>query len=310
MDSNPSRPPVSTPVDIGMHKEDQQVTSSPTSLGSPVNKPIYSASFIIHFEYASRNNASAVSTAEADPRISTPSTDPHGRVDKTKSVSNGLESILTIPEIGTSIAAKTIKEIKFEAIKLKDLAKLVPNFKVDFKDLDSSEDDPIIVVDDSEKDEEEDKNEEIYSTINNETGDISASTPLSPRLKAQPSFPNVGQLNKILVKSLTAEFSKILSAHNFSSLLPSELKDLSSKFNELTEEVKGLKQQVASVQAKLKTMDALPSLLLNVTKALKKFAQVFDFALSKARDQGVPSAGQADNMPAEGEKNTNQATIS
>ncbi|GJW47887.1 hypothetical protein Tco_0079533 [Tanacetum coccineum] len=38
--------------------------------------------------------------------------------------------------------------------------------------------------------------------------------------------------------------------------------------------------------------------------------QVLDSASSKARDQSVPSLGQADTMPAEGEKNTNQATIS
>nr|GEW36362.1 hypothetical protein [Tanacetum cinerariifolium] len=38
--------------------------------------------------------------------------------------------------------------------------------------------------------------------------------------------------------------------------------------------------------------------------------EVLDYALSKAGDQSVPSADQADTMPAEGEKNTNQATIS
>ncbi|GJT35053.1 hypothetical protein Tco_0925472 [Tanacetum coccineum] len=67
---------------------------------------------------------------------------------------------------------------------------------------------------------------------------------------------------------------------------------------------------VASVQAKLKTLDALPDLLSHVTKALNKFAYVLDSAFSKAGDQSVPSAGQADTMPAKGEKNTNQATIS
>ncbi|GJX17609.1 reverse transcriptase domain-containing protein [Tanacetum coccineum] len=69
-------------------------------------------------------------------------------------------------------------------------------------------------------------------------------------------------------------------------------------------------KQVASVQAKLRTLDALLSLLLYVTQALNKFAQVLDSASSKARDQSVPLAGQADTIPAEGEKNTNQATIS
>ncbi|GJU30881.1 hypothetical protein Tco_1174470 [Tanacetum coccineum] len=33
MDSNPSRPPVSTPVDTGLHKEVQQAVGGPTSLG-------------------------------------------------------------------------------------------------------------------------------------------------------------------------------------------------------------------------------------------------------------------------------------
>ncbi|GJX42398.1 hypothetical protein Tco_0257388 [Tanacetum coccineum] len=70
MDSNPSQPPVSTPVNTGMHKEDQQATSDPSSLGvtseartNPqlssgmstfnLNEPIYSASFIIHFCHTS-----------------------------------------------------------------------------------------------------------------------------------------------------------------------------------------------------------------------------------------------------------------
>ncbi|GKA85020.1 hypothetical protein Tco_0806674 [Tanacetum coccineum] len=209
-----------------------------------------------------------------------------------------------------------------------------------------------------------DEEDEVYTTTNVETKDHQVQNPSSPAeaedalLKAQPTFPNVGQLNELLVKSLQTEFSKILSAHDFSSSLPTELKDLPSKFNEVNEEVKGLKKQVheleielpgdlkeiptkledftkivtsltsqvaelktlqwelpaeflslpvqvLSVQAKLKTLDALPGLLLNVTKALNKFAQVFDSALSKAGDQSVPLAGQADVMPAVGEKNTN-----
>ncbi|GJW51794.1 hypothetical protein Tco_0093145 [Tanacetum coccineum] len=84
-------------------------------------------------------------------------------------------------------------------------------------------------------------------------------------LKAQPLFPNVEQLNELLVES---------------------------------------------TQAKLKTLDALPSLLLNVIKALNKFAEVLESTSTKAGDQSVPSEGQADTMPAEREKDTNQATIS
>nr|GEV31486.1 hypothetical protein [Tanacetum cinerariifolium] len=170
VDSNPSQPPVSTPVDTGMHKKDQQATGGPTSLGV---------------------------------------------TNKIKCVSDGLETVLTTPETRTRIAAKTSEKIKFGAIKLEDLAKLVPNVKDDFKELDSLEDDPIIMVNDSEEDDEEEKNEEIHSTTNDETKDILASTPPSP------------------------------------SSLPTELKDLSSKLNELTEEVKGLKKQVHELKLKL-----------------------------------------------------------
>ncbi|GJW04903.1 hypothetical protein Tco_1563759 [Tanacetum coccineum] len=173
---------------------------------------------------------------------------------------------------------------------LEDLAKLVSNVKPSFKDLDSPKDNPIIVVDS-----DEDEEDEVYTTTNAE----------KLGLTTQPSFPNMGQLNELLVKSFQIEFSKILSAHDFSSSLPTELKDLPSKFNELTKEVKGLKKQVYELEIKL------PGDLKEIPTKLEEFTKtVTNSASSKARDQSVPSADQADTMPAEGEKNTNKATIS
>ncbi|GKF03526.1 hypothetical protein Tco_0030449, partial [Tanacetum coccineum] len=66
--------------------------------------------------------------------------------------------------------------------------------------------------------------------------------------------------------------------------------------------------------AELKSLQwELPTEFLSVpnqvTQALNMFAKVL-YASSKAGDQRVPSASQASTMPAEGEKNTNQATIS
>nr|GEY22974.1 hypothetical protein [Tanacetum cinerariifolium] len=61
MDSNPSQPPVSTPVDTKMHKEDQQATGGPTSL--EVTSKVRSNPQL----------SSVVSIAEADPRKSAPS---------------------------------------------------------------------------------------------------------------------------------------------------------------------------------------------------------------------------------------------
>ncbi|GJV77889.1 hypothetical protein Tco_1509473 [Tanacetum coccineum] len=302
MDSNLSQPLVSTPIDTGMHKEDRQATGGPTSLGvtseaianpqlssgmfaSNLNKPIYSASFIVHSESASGCDASADSTAEADLRLSAPSDFVPQKQDKTKSVSEGLETVLTQPITGKRVSSNTRQVEEEEAsntIKLEDLAKLVSHVQPSFKDLDSSEDDPVIVVDDSDEDEETEK-DEVYPTPNAKSENNSSqkhkleleknkAEAEATLLKAQPSFPNVEQLKELL---------------------------------EFPVEFLSLPAQVASVQAKLKTLDALPSLLLNVTQALNKFAQVLDFASSKAGDQSVPSAGQADTMPA-----TNQATIS
>ncbi|GJR07777.1 hypothetical protein Tco_0790429 [Tanacetum coccineum] len=280
MDSNPSQPPVSTPVDTGMHKEEQQATGGPTSLGitseARANPQL------------SRCDASADSTTKADPELSAPSDfipQQHGMNEGTKN--NSYDHLFT----GTDPHVLADKTKSFRAIKLENLAKLVPNVKVDFKDLDSLEDDPIIVVDDSEEDKEEDKNEEIHSTTNDETEYISASTSPSPR-----SIQLQELKNQVL-------------------LLQSQKHTLETKKTKVEAEITRLKAQpsfpnVASVQANLKTIDAILGLLLNVTKALNKFTQVLDSASIKAGDQGVPSAGQADTMPTEGEKNTNQATIS
>ncbi|GJU05271.1 hypothetical protein Tco_1121701 [Tanacetum coccineum] len=308
MDSNLSQPPVPTLVDTGMHKEDQQATSSPTSLGvtsearaNPqlssgmsafnLKEPIYSASFIIHSESASGNDASVASTAEVDPGNYAP--------------------IDFVPQQ---------------------------------QDLESPKDNPVIVVDDSDEDEDD----EVHATKNVETKDTLVPKSSSHRssqiqeltnqvlilqsqmhkleakknkaeaeaalLKAQTSFPNMEQLNKLLVKSLKSEFSMILSTYDFSSSLPTELKDLPSKFNDLTEEWElpseflVMPSQVKMVQAKLKTLDTLPSLLNKVTNALNHFAQAI--TSKKTRGDSVPSAGQAGTQPAEGEKNTNHAIIS
>ncbi|GKB04224.1 hypothetical protein Tco_0832367, partial [Tanacetum coccineum] len=62
--------------------------------------------------------------------------------------------------------------------------------------------------------------------------------------------------------------------------------------------------------AKLKPLNALPSFLNKVTEALNQFAQAIAYASKKIEDASVRSAGQAGTQPAEGEKNTNQATIS
>ncbi|GKF68038.1 hypothetical protein Tco_0197717, partial [Tanacetum coccineum] len=155
---------------------DQQATGGPTSLGvtseeraNPqlssgmlafnLNKSIYLASFIIHSEFASGNDASAVSTAKADP----------GNF---------------APRKGASSVARLIEEETSSTIKLEDLAKLVSHVQPSFKHLDSPEDDPVIVVDDSV----EDKDDEVHATKNVETKDTLVLNPHLPGLLKFKSY--------------------------------------------------------------------------------------------------------------------------
>ncbi|GJV36777.1 hypothetical protein Tco_1409254 [Tanacetum coccineum] len=216
MDSNPSQPSISTTIDPGMHKEDQ-------------------------------NDASAVSTAEANPEILLlvilysqqginegtkntsfdhlfAGTGPHVLAKQTKSITQPLTG-----KGASSIARQVEEEEASRIIKLEDLAKLVSNVQLSFKDLDSPEDDHVIIV---ESDAEEEDG--IHATEYVETEDTSVPKSSSPK---------------------------------------------SSLIQELTNQL--LKRHVASVQAKLKTLDALPDLLSHVTKALNKFAYVLDSASQK-----------------------------
>ncbi|GKC78046.1 hypothetical protein Tco_1128820 [Tanacetum coccineum] len=75
-------------------------------------------------------------------------------------------------------------------------------------------------------------------------------------LSSKPSFPNVAQLNELLWE-LLVEFLSVPT-------------------------------QVETVQAKLKTVDALPSLLNKVTQALNQFAQAIASTSKKTGDASVP----------------------
>nr|GEW78629.1 hypothetical protein [Tanacetum cinerariifolium] len=232
-------------------------------------------------------------------------TDPHVIANQTKSVCKVLKTVLTQPITGKGdgSVSSQIKEETSSIINLEDLAKLVSHMQPSFKDLDSPKDNLVIVVNDSDKDEDN----EVHATENVETEDTlsqkykmklekNKAEAEASLLKDHPSFPNVEQLKELLVKSLKTKFSNILSAHDFSSSLPTKLKDLPSKFNDLTEE------------AKLKTLNSLPNLLNKVTNALNQFDQAI--TSKKTRDGSVSSAGQPGTQPAEGKKNTIQATIS
>ncbi|GJZ70042.1 hypothetical protein Tco_0633592 [Tanacetum coccineum] len=209
-------------------------------------------------------------------------------------------------------------------IKLEDLQKLSVSNTTCFKDLDLPKDYPVIIVDESDEDEPNAKTKDTSLELEKNKAEAEAAL-----LKAQPSFLNVEQLNELLVKSLQTGFSKILSSHDFSSSLPTELKDLPSKIKELTEKRKGLKTQVRELEIELpKELKEIPTKLEDFTKTVtslksqvaelktlqwelpKEFISLLEKVESAQGDQSVPLAGQADIMHVEGEKDTNQATIS
>nr|GEY42711.1 hypothetical protein [Tanacetum cinerariifolium] len=255
LDINPSQPPASTLVDASMHKKNKQAT---------------------------RRNALVDFTVEADlgksaPHDSIPQqqgkdegtknytldhifagNEPNVLADKTKSVSKGLETVLTTLEIRKE--AKTIAK-QFDEIKLEDLLKLVQNVPTDFMDPESPKDDPINVVDESKK--EEDKDEGIHADSNVETKHTLVPKPPSPS-----SLP-------IELKELPSKFNELTKkvkglknhVHELEIKLPGDLKDIPPKLEEFTKTVTSAKQ-VETVLAKLKTLDALPSLLNKVTEAL------------------------------------------
>nr|GFA40132.1 hypothetical protein [Tanacetum cinerariifolium] len=144
------------------------------------------------------------------------------------------------------------------------------NNRTSFKDLDSPEDDHVIVVDDSDEDEED----EVHTTTNAETEDTSVPKSSSPsslptKLKDLPS--NFNEPNKE-VKRLKKQ------VHELEIELPEDLKEIPTKLEDFTKTITSLTSQVAelktlqwellveflslpvrvaSVQANLKTLDAL-----------------------------------------------------
>ncbi|GJU71367.1 hypothetical protein Tco_1262772 [Tanacetum coccineum] len=283
VDTNPSQPLVSTPVDTGMHKQDQQAAGGPTSLG-------------------------ATSEEAAHPQLS--------------SGCDASEDSIAEVHLGISATNDSIPQQQ-----------------------DSPKDEHIFVQDENTEEEEVDKYEDTHATSYEKTEDPSVPHPSSPKivqlieltnqvlllqslnkkleqqnnkaeaevalLTAQPSYPNVDQLSQLLLPEDLKEITNKLETFTSTvSNLTSQVAELKTLQWELSIELRALPSQVSSVHAKIKTLDALPSLPNKVTDTLNRFAHILENASPKAGDKSVPLAGQAGTSPAEREKNTNQATIS
>nr|GEW61358.1 hypothetical protein [Tanacetum cinerariifolium] len=206
------------------------------------NKPIYSVSIIIHFESALEHDVSAKSKVIAGFSLSAPKDSISQTIGKGASdIAKKIEE-----EFNTSSDLSSFEDTQKE-IKLKDLSKLVQDVRVDFMDLDSPNDnEPIIVQDESDEEVHAEKaqNHKLEKQKSKAEAEVAF-------LTAQPSYPNMTQFTELLVTSLKPESSHLLSSHDFGSLLPTELKELPYKFNELTKEVKELKKHVYDLEIEL-----------------------------------------------------------
>ncbi|GJT20906.1 retrovirus-related pol polyprotein from transposon TNT 1-94 [Tanacetum coccineum] len=265
------------------------------------------------FEVSSGYDALAYSTAKADPGLSTPNDSIPLQKDQTKFVRDRLKSAQT--DSGTNKESRS-NEIS-KKIKLEDLSDLLKDTRYAFFTPDSPQDEPIIISDESEEEKVAKDKDTHASSHDDELEQQKAKAEAEvASLKASYSYPNINQLTNLLVTSLKPGLSKHLASHNFASCLPTELKELPSKFIELFGEIKELKKHVVELKniqwelpVELQALPALvssvqiPRLLSKVTETLNRFATVVENAL-EATTKVVPSAGQATASPAEGEKNT------
>ncbi|GJR60081.1 hypothetical protein Tco_1502243 [Tanacetum coccineum] len=198
-------------------------------------------------------------------------TNPNVLADKIKYARDGLETthikigteeeaIFDKDKFNTSLEFTSCEDAK--EIKMEDLSKLVKDACIDLIGLDSPKDDTPFIIEDDE--DEEVHTEEVHVEQHTETEDSSVPKPLSPKT--------------IRIQELSTQLL-LLQSQNAS--LPKELNELPSKFSEINGEIKDLKRYVDDLEieilvssiaaqlSKLKTLDALPSLLYKVTNALE-----------------------------------------
>ncbi|GKB50125.1 hypothetical protein Tco_0900878 [Tanacetum coccineum] len=282
------------------HLENENLSKAggPTSLGATS-------------EEGAHPQLSSYSIAEADLGKSAPNDSIPHQQDQTKSVGDGLKIGHT--DLGTNKESRS-DDIS-RKIKLEDLSDLMKDTRYAFFTPDSLNDEPIIVTDESEEDEAE-KHKEAHDASHNEPEDTLASHPPSPKL--------------VQLQELKDQLSNLLASHDFASSIPSELKELPSEITTLSGEIQeqerhvaelktlkwelsaeflALPSQILSVQAKLHTLDTLPSLLNKVADTLTRFPNIMKNASYTAKSKGIPLVGPATDSPAEVGKNTNPAIM-
>nr|GEU92887.1 hypothetical protein [Tanacetum cinerariifolium] len=283
MDSNLSQPLVYTPIDTGMHKEDQQATGGPTSLGvtsearaNPqlssgmsvfnLNESIYLASFIILSESASGNDASSASTAEANLRNSTSSDfvpQQQGMNEGTKNTSHDrlfVGADLHVLADHTKYVSEGLETVLTQPITGKRASLVSKQIKEETYSTIKLEDlaklvshvQPSFKDLDSPKDDliivvddsDEDEDDEVHATQNVKTKDT-----LVPKSPSHCSLPTKIKDRPSKFDELTEKVKELQKQVYESKIeLPGDLKEIPTKLDEFTKTVTSLTSQVAELK--------------------------------------------------------------
>ncbi|GJZ29272.1 retrovirus-related pol polyprotein from transposon TNT 1-94 [Tanacetum coccineum] len=303
-DKIPSHPSPSTLVVGEMHKEAQQAAGGPTYLGATSEEGAYP-------QLSSGCDALADSIAEADPGKCKPNDSIPSQQDKTKSGGDGLKTAHT--DLGTNEESRSDEISK--KIKLEDLSDLMKDTRSAFFTPDSLQDEPIIISDESE-DVETKKDEDTLATSHDVPNDTSITHPLSPKsAQIQELMAQVYLLQSQKDKNDgNCDFWGLndITNKNWRPLLPlspgfmSQVAELKTLKRELPVESLDLPSQISPVQAKLQTLDTLPSLLNKVANTLTRFASIMKNASHTATSKGVPSAGPYQLLQSDWEDGTTE----
>ncbi|GJW42095.1 hypothetical protein Tco_0070894 [Tanacetum coccineum] len=134
-------------------------------------------------------------------------------------------------------------------LKLEDLSEFMKDTRSEFFTFDSPQDEPIIVTDESE--EEEAEKDDTQATSHNVPEDTSVQPPPSPKSAQIQELMAHVQLFQSQKDELQQQKAKADAEPHIYLLLPTDLKELPSKFTELSGEIKELKQHVKVMEIEL-----------------------------------------------------------
>ncbi|GKE36484.1 hypothetical protein Tco_1459889, partial [Tanacetum coccineum] len=157
--------------------------------GTPKKSYLPPRCFHLHSKSASGHDASADSTAEADPGLSAPNDSIPLQQDQTKSAGDGLKTSQT--DSGTNEESRADEISK--KIKLEDLLDLLKDTRSTFFTLDSPQDEPIIVSDESEEEGEVAKDKDTHAS----SYDVPEDTSIP-----HPPFPKLAQIQELMAQEL------------------------------------------------------------------------------------------------------------